>query len=69
MTYVPKPHRQAYDGFLARQGIDPARAIMFDDLEKNLLVPHETGMVTVPNDGSASRTRLPITPRKMTKWL
>mgnify|MGYP001054450028 CR=1 FL=1 len=47
MTYVPKPHRQAYDGFLARQGIDPARAIMFDDLEKNLVVPHEIGMATV----------------------
>lgn len=47
MTYVPKPHRQAYDGFFARHGIDPRRAIMFDDLEKNLLVPHEVGMATV----------------------
>lgn len=47
MTYVPKPHRQAYDGFFARHGIDPKRAIMFDDLEKNLVVPHESGMATV----------------------
>ncbi|GHA32441.1 pyrimidine 5'-nucleotidase [Devosia pacifica] len=47
MTYVPKPHRQAYDGFLARHGIDPTAAVMFDDLEKNLKVPHEIGMVTV----------------------
>jgi pyrimidine 5''-nucleotidase len=47
MQFVPKPHRQAYDGFLARHGIDPMRAAMFDDLEKNLLVPHEVGMVTV----------------------
>ncbi len=47
MTYVPKPHRQAYDGFFARYGIDPTRAIMFDDLEKNLVVPHEVGMATV----------------------
>jgi putative hydrolase of the HAD superfamily len=47
MTYVPKPHRQAYDGFFARYDIDPRRAIMFDDLEKNLLVPHEVGMATV----------------------
>ena len=47
MTYVPKPHKEAYDGFFALHGIDPNRAVMFDDLEKNLLVPHETGMVTV----------------------
>lgn len=47
MTYVPKPHKAAYDGFLALHGIDPSRAAMFDDLEKNLLVPHEVGMTTV----------------------
>ncbi len=47
MNYVPKPHREAYDGFLARHTIDPNRAIMFDDLEKNLVVPHEVGMATV----------------------
>ena len=47
MTFVPKPHREAYDGFLALYGIDPTRAVMFDDLEKNLVVPHEIGMVTV----------------------
>lgn len=47
MTYVPKPQKAAYDGFLALHGIDPARAAMFDDLEKNLVVPHDVGMVTV----------------------
>jgi putative hydrolase of the HAD superfamily len=47
MAYRPKPLREAYDGFLAAHGIDPKRAAMFDDLEKNLLVPHETGMRTV----------------------
>lgn len=47
MTYVPKPHRAAYDGFFALYGIDPKRAVMFDDLEKNLVVPHEVGMSTV----------------------
>jgi len=47
MTYVPKPHRQAYDGFFAHHGIDPRTAVMFDDLEKNLVVPHEVGMSTV----------------------
>ncbi|ODT70440.1 MAG: pyrimidine 5'-nucleotidase [Pelagibacterium sp. SCN 63-23] len=56
MTFVPKPHRAAYDGFFARHQIDPTRAIMFDDLEKNLVVPHEVGMTTVqvvPGEGYA----------------
>ena len=47
MTYVPKPHKAAYDGFFALHGIDPTRAVMFDDLEKNLVVPHDVGMSTV----------------------
>lgn len=47
MTYVPKPHKAAYEGFLKRHGIEPSRAVMFDDLEKNLVVPHEIGMSTV----------------------
>lgn len=47
MTYVPKPHKAAYDGFFALHGIDPTSAVMFDDLEKNLVVPHEVGMTTV----------------------
>jgi putative hydrolase of the HAD superfamily len=47
MTFTPKPHKAAYDAFFAAHGIDPLRAAMFDDLEKNLKVPHEVGMVTV----------------------
>jgi putative hydrolase of the HAD superfamily len=56
MTFVPKPRREAYDGFLNRHDIDPSRAVMFDDLEKNLVVPHEIGMSTVqvvPGQGYA----------------
>lgn len=45
--FQPKPLREAYDQFLADHAVDPARAIMFDDLEKNLRIPHETGMATV----------------------
>lgn len=45
--FQPKPLREAYESFLGEHGVDPNRAIMFDDLEKNLRVPHETGMVTV----------------------
>jgi putative hydrolase of the HAD superfamily len=47
MRYQPKPLPEAYDSFLALHGIDAHRAAMFDDLEKNLLVPHQIGMATV----------------------
>jgi len=45
--FVPKPARSAYELFVAAFDVDPARAVMFDDIEKNLLVPHEMGMATV----------------------
>lgn len=44
---VPKPERAAYDIFLSRFGIDPSRAAMFEDIERNLNVPHDLGMRTV----------------------
>jgi putative hydrolase of the HAD superfamily len=47
MSYRPKPLPEAYSVFLAAHGIDPKKAAMFDDLEKNLRVPHESGMRTV----------------------
>ena len=47
MSYKPKPLPEAYESFLALHGIDARKAAMFDDLEKNLLVPHERGMTTV----------------------
>lgn len=47
MSYRPKPLPEAYESFFSTHGIDTQKAAMFDDLEKNLLVPHETGMVTV----------------------
>ena len=43
----PKPLAQTYDRFLARHGVDPARAAMFEDLARNLAVPHALGMATV----------------------
>ncbi|HEY3563059.1 MAG TPA: pyrimidine 5'-nucleotidase [Kribbella sp.] len=44
---IPKPYAESLDAFLARFGVDPARAAMFDDLEVNLTLPHERGMTTV----------------------
>ncbi|MCK7614018.1 pyrimidine 5'-nucleotidase [Roseibium sediminicola] len=43
---VPKPNRETYDKFLGQTGISPARAAMFEDLAKNLHVPHALGMCT-----------------------
>ena len=43
----PKPLPRTYDRFLARHGVDPAKAAMFEDLARNLAVPHALGMTTV----------------------
>jgi putative hydrolase of the HAD superfamily len=43
----PKPLPQTYDRFLARHFVDPRRAAMFEDLARNLDVPHALGMTTV----------------------
>jgi putative hydrolase of the HAD superfamily len=43
----PKPLAQTYDRFLARHGVEPSRAAMFEDLARNLEVPHRLGMATV----------------------
>jgi putative hydrolase of the HAD superfamily len=43
----PKPSQKTYERFLARHDVDPARAAMFEDLARNLAVPHALGMTTV----------------------
>ena len=43
----PKPLAQTYDRFLARHAVDPRKAAMFEDLARNLAVPHALGMTTV----------------------
>ena len=43
----PKPLPQTYDRFLAAHAVDPAKAAMFEDLPRNLVVPHALGMTTV----------------------
>jgi putative hydrolase of the HAD superfamily len=45
--FCPKPERPAYEMFLGEFDIRPDRSVMFDDLEKNLKVPHQMGMGTV----------------------
>jgi putative hydrolase of the HAD superfamily len=43
----PKPLPRVYDRFLARHGVEPKRSAMFEDLARNLEVPHTLGMTTV----------------------
>jgi len=43
----PKPAPQTYRRFLDRHHVDPTRAAMFEDLARNLVVPHQLGMTTV----------------------
>ncbi|MBV6658040.1 MAG: pyrimidine 5'-nucleotidase [Devosiaceae bacterium] len=43
---IPKPSQLTYERFLGETGIEPTRAAMFEDLTRNLKVPHELGMIT-----------------------
>jgi putative hydrolase of the HAD superfamily len=45
--FHPKPHPQPYEKFVAKFGIDPHKAVMFEDLAINLKVPKTLGMMTV----------------------
>jgi putative hydrolase of the HAD superfamily len=45
--FEPKPARQTYSRFLDLHGVDASRAAMFEDLARNLAIPHELGMTTV----------------------
>jgi len=55
----PKPAPQTYRRFLALHGVDPTRAAMFEDLARNLAIPHQLGMTTVlvVPDGSTQVVR------------
>jgi putative hydrolase of the HAD superfamily len=43
----PKPSATTYQRFLTRHDVDPSRSAMFEDLARNLSVPHSLGMTTV----------------------
>ena len=43
----PKPAPQTYRKFLDLHRVDPTRSAMFEDLARNLLVPHQLGMTTI----------------------
>jgi putative hydrolase of the HAD superfamily len=43
----PKPAPQTYQRFLKLHDVNPAKAAMFEDLARNLVIPHQLGMTTV----------------------
>lgn len=51
---LPKPNLETYNLFIEKTGVSPVRAAMFEDLSRNLVVPHRLGMrsVLLVPDGS-----------------
>ncbi|MEL6549069.1 MAG: pyrimidine 5'-nucleotidase [Pseudomonadota bacterium] len=45
--YIPKPAAEAFEAIIALDGLAPERAVMFEDTQRNLEVPHALGMTTV----------------------
>jgi putative hydrolase of the HAD superfamily len=43
----PKPAARTYQKFLSDYAVDPGKAAMFEDLARNLVIPHQLGMTTV----------------------
>src|ERR1700755_589788 len=43
----PKPAPQTYQRVLDLHGVHPTSSAMFEDLARNLVVPHQLGMTTV----------------------
>ena len=45
--FIPKPQLEPYEKFLTVHAIEPTRAAMFEDIARNLEIPHRLGMTTV----------------------
>lgn len=45
--FIPKPERGPYEKFILQHDVDPGKAAMFEDIARNLAVPHDLGMTTV----------------------
>ncbi len=46
-AYVPKPEPVVYDQLLSQYAIQPRRAVLFEDMARNLKPAHDLGMTTV----------------------
>ncbi len=43
----PKPHMPVYEDFVTKYDVDPSKAVMFEDMVRNLKPAHALGMATV----------------------
>lgn len=55
MDYVPKPDPRAYQLMCERHGIAPERALMVEDMSRNLAPAKQLGMVTVWIDNGSEQ--------------
>jgi putative hydrolase of the HAD superfamily len=55
MGYVPKPNPAAYAAMCERHRIDPARAVMVEDMARNLEPAKQLGMTTVWIDNGSEQ--------------
>lgn len=44
--YIPKPQQYGYDKMIKKFAIGPQKAIMFEDIPRNLKIPHQLGIRT-----------------------
>ena len=45
--FIAKPEEGAYARFFDKHAVEPRRAALFEDIARNLVVPHRRGMTTV----------------------
>jgi putative hydrolase of the HAD superfamily len=45
--FIAKPEAPAYERFFEQLSVDPKRSALFEDIPRNLIVPHQHGMTTV----------------------
>ncbi|QYE35936.1 pyrimidine 5'-nucleotidase [Polymorphobacter sp. PAMC 29334] len=55
MAYLPKPDVRAYRGLCETHGVNPARALFADDMERNLAPAKAIGMATVWVDNGSEQ--------------
>jgi putative hydrolase of the HAD superfamily len=44
---LPKPREETYERFFDKHQVEPRSSAMFEDISKNLIVPHARGMLTI----------------------
>jgi putative hydrolase of the HAD superfamily len=45
--FIAKPEEGAYARFFDKHGVEPRRTALFEDIARNLIVPHRRGVTTV----------------------